>query len=146
MDSNNCPPAQNGAPPPMNGHDWRSHLLPVSRERMVNKIMETLKRHLPYSGQEGLQELKQVAIIFEEKIYSAATSQSDYLRKISLKMLTMESRSQNSLPNASPSNSSSMSRNPQEEDLPIDNLSIDEAEQPPQRQQLQHTTPINEEH
>lgn len=37
--------------------------------------METLKRHLPFSGQEGLQELKQIAIRFEEKIYSAATNQ-----------------------------------------------------------------------
>ena len=52
--------------------------------------METLKRHLPVSGQEGLHELGKIAIRFEEKIYIAATSQSDYLRKISLKMLTLE--------------------------------------------------------
>ena len=37
--------------------------------------METLKRHLPFSGQEGLQELKKIAARFEEKIYTAATSQ-----------------------------------------------------------------------
>jgi len=37
--------------------------------------METLKRHLPVSGQEGVQELKKIAVRFEEKIYSAATSQ-----------------------------------------------------------------------
>ncbi|KAK7858274.1 mediator of rna polymerase ii transcription subunit 15a, partial [Quercus suber] len=55
--------------------------------------METLKRHLPVSGQEGLHELRKIAIRFEEKIYTAATSQSDYLRKISLKMLTMETKS-----------------------------------------------------
>ncbi|KAI5593552.1 hypothetical protein BDE02_03G021300 [Populus trichocarpa] len=48
--------------------------------------MEILKRHLPFSGQEGLQELKKIAVRFEEKVYTAATSQSDYLRKISLKM------------------------------------------------------------
>ena len=52
--------------------------------------METWKRHLPVSGQEGLHELGKIAIMFEEKIYIAATSQSDYLRKLSLKMLTME--------------------------------------------------------
>ncbi|KAL3567309.1 hypothetical protein D5086_029960, partial [Populus alba] len=45
--------------------------------------METLKRHLPFFGQEGLQELKKIA--------------SDYLRKISLKMLTMETKSQNTI-------------------------------------------------
>ncbi|KAF5726959.1 CTV.22 [Tripterygium wilfordii] len=67
--------------------------------------METLKRHLPFSGQEGLQELKKIAIRFEEKIYSAAVSQQDYLRKISLKMLTMENKSQNPLQSNSPSNS-----------------------------------------
>ncbi|KAM7509728.1 hypothetical protein LguiB_008603 [Lonicera macranthoides] len=37
--------------------------------------MDTSKRHLPFSGQEGLQELKKIAVRFEEKIYTAATSQ-----------------------------------------------------------------------
>ncbi|XP_050289938.1 mediator of RNA polymerase II transcription subunit 15a-like [Quercus robur] len=67
--------------------------------------METLKRHHPVSGQEGLHELRKIAIRFEENIYTAATSQSDYLRKISLKMLTMEANSQNPIGNALPSNS-----------------------------------------
>ena len=67
--------------------------------------METLKRHLPVSGQEGLHELGKIAIRFEEKIYIAATSQSDYLRKLSLKLLTMETKSQNPIGNALPSNS-----------------------------------------
>ena len=66
--------------------------------------METLKRHLPVSGEVGLHELRKIAIRFEEKIYTAATSQSDYLRKISLKMLTME-KSQNPIGNVLPSNS-----------------------------------------
>ncbi|KAJ8562808.1 hypothetical protein K7X08_031260 [Anisodus acutangulus] len=74
--------------------NWRTQLLSDSRQRIVNKIMETLKRHLPVSGQEGEQELKKIAVRFEEKIYSAATSQQDYLQKISLKMLTMETKSQ----------------------------------------------------
>ncbi|KAL9233845.1 hypothetical protein vseg_008788 [Gypsophila vaccaria] len=114
MDSNNWRPNQGEAQPPpsADGGDWRSQLQNDSRQKIVNKIMETLKKHLPVSGQEGVQELKQIAIRFEEKIYSAATSQSDYLRKISLKMLTMESKSQNALPNAMPSNSGG--RNPQD--------------------------------
>ena len=37
--------------------------------------METLKRHLPVSGQEGLSELRKIAVRFEEKIFTAATSQ-----------------------------------------------------------------------
>ncbi|XP_059309146.1 uncharacterized protein LOC132060228 isoform X3 [Lycium ferocissimum] len=78
--------------------DWRSQLSPDARQRIVNKIMETLMRHLPVSGQEGVQELKKIAVRFEEKIYTAATSRQDYLRKISIKMLTMEPKSRN--PNA----------------------------------------------
>ncbi|CAK9145924.1 unnamed protein product [Ilex paraguariensis] len=66
--------------------------------------MEILKRPLPFSGQEGLQELKKIAVRFEEKIYTAATSQSDYLRKISLKMLTMEPKPQNPMGNSLQSN------------------------------------------
>ncbi|KAI5593556.1 hypothetical protein BDE02_03G021600 [Populus trichocarpa] len=60
--------------------------------------METLKRHLPFSAQEGLQELKKIAIRLEEKIYTTATNQFDYLRKISLEMLLMEIRSPNAMP------------------------------------------------
>ncbi|KAL7108902.1 hypothetical protein ACP275_06G141600 [Erythranthe tilingii] len=82
----------------LDGSDWRNHLEADSRQRIVNKIMETLKRHIPLTGQEGLQELKNIAVGLEEKIYTAATGQSDYLRKISLKMLTMDSKSQNSTP------------------------------------------------
>ncbi|XP_042951247.1 mediator of RNA polymerase II transcription subunit 15a-like isoform X3 [Carya illinoinensis] len=74
--------------------------------------MDTLKRHLPVSGQEGLHELRKIAIRFEEKIYTAATSQGDYLRKISLKMLTMETKSQNPTTNSLPSNSAGNSNKP----------------------------------
>ncbi|KAK9941164.1 hypothetical protein M0R45_017785 [Rubus argutus] len=52
---------------------------------------DVLKRN-PYYGQVGLQELERIAATFEEKIYNVASSQSDYLRKISLKMLTVETQ------------------------------------------------------
>ncbi|XP_078148002.1 mediator of RNA polymerase II transcription subunit 15a-like isoform X1 [Carex rostrata] len=82
-----------GADP--NAHpDWRSELSEEGRQRIVNKIMETLKRHLPVPVPEGLIELQKIASRFEEKIYNSAFSQSDYLRKISLKMLSMESKAQ----------------------------------------------------
>ncbi|CAA0828631.1 Mediator of RNA polymerase II transcription subunit 15a, partial [Striga hermonthica] len=76
--------------------------------------METLKRHLPFSGQEGQQELEKIAVTFEEKNYTAATSQQDYLRKISLKMLTMETKFQNPKANSLQSNASSNSKAPQD--------------------------------
>ncbi|KAM7508525.1 hypothetical protein LguiA_018978 [Lonicera macranthoides] len=115
MDSNNWRPTQGGEPP-MDTGDWRTQLQADSRHRIVNKIMETLKRHLPFSGQEGLQELKKIAVRFEEKIYTTATSQSDYLRKISLKMLTMGNKS-NPMPNAMQSNSAVNSKNSPDPDL-----------------------------
>ncbi|XVF24723.1 hypothetical protein REPUB_Repub13aG0151800 [Reevesia pubescens] len=100
MDTNNWRPTPPSGEPTMDTSDWRIQLQPDSRQRIVNKIMDTLKRHLPFSGQEGLNELRKIAVTFEEKIFMAANSQSDYLRRISLKMLTMETKSQNTIPNA----------------------------------------------
>ncbi|KAG8087599.1 hypothetical protein GUJ93_ZPchr0010g8937 [Zizania palustris] len=81
------------APVPAGG-DWRSALQPEARSRIVNKIMETLKKHFPASLPGGLNELQKIAVRFEEKTYTAATDQSEYLRKISLKMLSMETKTQ----------------------------------------------------
>ncbi|XP_026412795.1 mediator of RNA polymerase II transcription subunit 15a-like isoform X2 [Papaver somniferum] len=69
----------------MDATDWRTQLQADSRQRIVTKILETLKRHLPISGPEALVELNKIAEKFEKK--------SDYLRKISLKMLAMETKS-----------------------------------------------------
>ncbi|XP_058204905.1 mediator of RNA polymerase II transcription subunit 15a-like [Rhododendron vialii] len=107
MDTNNWRPAPDGGggEPTMDAGDWRSQLQPNSRRRIVNEIMDTLKRHVPFSGQEGLQELKKIAVRFEEKICTSATSQPDYLKKISLKMLTIEMKSRNTMTNSLPLNS-----------------------------------------
>ncbi|KAL3623261.1 Mediator of RNA polymerase II transcription subunit 15a [Castilleja foliolosa] len=78
----------------------------------VWKEMETLKKHLPFSGEE---ELKEIAVRFEEKIFTVATSQQHYLRKISLKMLTMDSKSQNPTANSlQPNAASDNGTNPQD--------------------------------
>ncbi|XP_016207596.1 mediator of RNA polymerase II transcription subunit 15a, partial [Arachis ipaensis] len=74
--------------------------------------MDTLKRHLPVSGQEGLHELRKIAQRFEEKIFTAATSQPDYLRKISLKMLTMETKNPGNMAGNLPSNQGGTSNKP----------------------------------
>ncbi|XP_058004759.1 mediator of RNA polymerase II transcription subunit 15a isoform X1 [Hevea brasiliensis] len=74
----------------MDPNDWRVHWRPDSREGIINKIIETLKRHVLFSGEEGLLELKKIAERFEEKIYVHAIIKSGYERKISFKMLTME--------------------------------------------------------
>ncbi|XP_058780429.1 uncharacterized protein LOC131654042 isoform X2 [Vicia villosa] len=80
----------NGIP---NQGDWRSQLHPGSRQRIVNKIMEGLKKHVPVSGQEGLLELQNIAQMFEDKNFTVATSQSDYLKKIATRMLEFEIKS-----------------------------------------------------
>ncbi|KAH7655609.1 Kix domain of CBP (creb binding protein) [Dioscorea alata] len=83
-------PARNRRPEdqPENG---RFNLRPEVRQRIVNKIVETLRRHfpIPYS------EILHSASRFERKIYTSAMSQQDYLRKISLKMLSVETRVRN---------------------------------------------------
>ncbi|CAI8585020.1 unnamed protein product [Vicia faba] len=81
MDTNNGVPNQG---------DWRGQLHPRSRQRIVNKIMETIKKHLPVSGQEGLPAIHNIAQMFEDKVFTIATSQSDYIKKISMKMLAFE--------------------------------------------------------
>ncbi|KAL3515526.1 hypothetical protein ACH5RR_022428 [Cinchona calisaya] len=72
--------------------DWRAQLLIDPRKRIVSRIAETVGRLLPVSGPD---EIRRIAVTFEEKIYKSATSQSDYLRKISLKMLTLGTKNHN---------------------------------------------------
>ncbi|CAH8382345.1 unnamed protein product [Eruca vesicaria subsp. sativa] len=95
MDNNNWRPSLPNGDPAMDTGDWRDQLPHDSRQKVVNKIMETLKKHLPLSATEGDHELRRIAARFEEKIFSGALNQVDYLRKISMKMLTMETKSQN---------------------------------------------------
>ncbi|CAA2949281.1 mediator of RNA polymerase II transcription subunit 15a-like isoform X2 [Olea europaea subsp. europaea] len=75
--------------------------------------MDTLKRHLLFSGEEGIQEHRKIAVRFEEKTYIAAASQSDYLRRISSGMLKLERESQNHPANSYPFNAASYNKNPQ---------------------------------
>lgn len=37
--------------------------------------METLKKHLPHSGTDGVNELRRIAARFEEKIFNGAVTQ-----------------------------------------------------------------------
>ncbi|XBI86784.1 hypothetical protein VPH35_094677 [Triticum aestivum] len=65
---------------------------PYWREREGR--FETLRKTLPVSVPDELKELQEIARQFEERIYTEATNQSDYVRKISLKMLSMETNRQ----------------------------------------------------
>ncbi|XWS20497.1 hypothetical protein CRYUN_Cryun31cG0105800 [Craigia yunnanensis] len=97
MDTNNSEATTSGEATTVSGElgeQWQLQLQPELRQRIVTKITDTLKRHLPFYGQEGLNELRMIAVRFEEKNYAIATSQSDYLRRISHRMLSMEVQSQ----------------------------------------------------
>ncbi|XVF74807.1 hypothetical protein PTKIN_Ptkin13bG0140700 [Pterospermum kingtungense] len=67
--------------PAMEGGDWRTQLSSDSRQINVNKIFNALNKFLS----EEKDELRKFAVRYEEKIYRAASSQSDYLRRTSLK-------------------------------------------------------------
>ncbi|KAJ0774700.1 putative coactivator CBP, KIX domain superfamily, mediator complex subunit 15, KIX [Helianthus annuus] len=73
--------------PILESGDWRAQLEADSRQIFVNKITETLKRCLPFAGDKELQD---IAVWFEEKTYTVATSQSNYLRELSVKMLAID--------------------------------------------------------
>ncbi|XP_060183713.1 mediator of RNA polymerase II transcription subunit 15a-like isoform X5 [Lycium barbarum] len=91
----------------MDSGDWRT---PQSRQRIVNNIMETLYGRLPISGEEEVEERKKIAVRFEESIYTSASSQQDYLQKLSLKMLPMDT-TQNPITNSLHPNASSSGPN-----------------------------------
>ncbi|XP_076952498.1 mediator of RNA polymerase II transcription subunit 15a-like [Bidens hawaiensis] len=76
----------------MESGDWRSH---PQRQLIMNKILDILKKHLPFSGYERQRELKKIAERVKEEIYTAATNQSEYSRKICFNMLATETRLQN---------------------------------------------------
>ncbi|KAM0830409.1 hypothetical protein ACQ4PT_066232 [Festuca glaucescens] len=107
MDAN-WQPVQGSNPPagvdPNNpaaaGGDWRAQLQPEARSRIAGRILEYMKKHIPVSEPVGLNELQKIAVRFEEKIFATATNQSDYLRKISLKVLSMETKTPHAPGNA----------------------------------------------
>ncbi|XP_076891759.1 mediator of RNA polymerase II transcription subunit 15a-like [Bidens hawaiensis] len=76
----------------MDSGDWRSQM---QRQRIMNKILDIFKKHLPFSGYARQLVLKNIAERVEEEIYTAATNQSEYSRKMCFNMLTIETRLQN---------------------------------------------------
>ncbi|KAK4839333.1 hypothetical protein QYF36_021104 [Acer negundo] len=81
----------------MDGDDSRNQLPLDSRRRIIYRTMDTLKRHLPYSGPEGLNELRKIVVRFEKKMYICASNDSDYLRRISQKMRSLETKKSSDL-------------------------------------------------
>ncbi|KAF8028145.1 hypothetical protein BT93_E0914 [Corymbia citriodora subsp. variegata] len=105
MEGNNNPVANaQGGAPAIEGGDWRQSLTPEIRKRVISSIMENLMKSVPHRGQEGLHERQSIAMQLERKLYTSATSQQDYIKRISLKMLQIERCQQNKGANSLPAN------------------------------------------
>jgi len=78
---------------------WRSQ---AKRQRIVDKINDTLERFMPQTGPDGMAELNKIAVRFEDKVYTNSANQTDYLRKIALKMISLESKASAPLGNYFP--------------------------------------------
>lgn len=60
----------------MDTNNWQNE---ESKKKIVNKIMDSLQRHMPQTGADGMNELRKIALWFEQKIYTVALTQQDYL-------------------------------------------------------------------
>jgi hypothetical protein len=89
MDIYNSEPSVPNNEPAVNTGDWRTQQPQDSRQKNINALLDTLKKIVPHSGKEGIDELMRIAVSLEELIFNSAINQEDYLGKISLKMRTM---------------------------------------------------------
>ncbi|XP_064989663.1 mediator of RNA polymerase II transcription subunit 15a-like isoform X2 [Musa acuminata AAA Group] len=107
-----------------NSADWRVQLDPRARQRVVEQIMEALEMPMLVSEPEDLYGLQKIALEFEEKIYTSAANQDDYVRKISLKMVSIKNKPQHSTSiNPSMSNRTVTNQNSTDPDLSQPNVS-----------------------
>ncbi|XP_020088533.1 mediator of RNA polymerase II transcription subunit 15a-like isoform X2 [Ananas comosus] len=74
--------------------DWRAQVPPSARQSVVDKIGEILLSRLHISEPERCKEIQRIAVRFEEQIFTIATSQSDYLKKVCLKLFSIELKTQ----------------------------------------------------
>ncbi|EFJ16433.1 hypothetical protein SELMODRAFT_421987 [Selaginella moellendorffii] len=121
--------------------DWRSGLCSDARNKIVERIMDTLQKHMPHNLPDGMNELLEIACRFEER--------QDYIRRISVKMLSLEYKSSQNNSNAPPPNPSDASQmvsgtsslmGPQQPGLQQQPQQIQQQhiqQQQPQQQQLQ---------
>ncbi|XP_027938608.1 mediator of RNA polymerase II transcription subunit 15a-like [Vigna unguiculata] len=73
----------------INANDWRASLSKRTRSMIVSAMV---KQCLPFFGSEGLDRLRDHAKRFEEKTFTTATSLSEYLLTISMKLISVETR------------------------------------------------------
>ncbi|XP_010552438.1 PREDICTED: mediator of RNA polymerase II transcription subunit 15a-like isoform X2 [Tarenaya hassleriana] len=99
----------------MEASDWRAKMPPDLRRKVLDTVMDKLKGHLPSSGSRDIDHLRQLAVRFEERTYLAASDQMDYLRKISVKMVTLGSKTQNAQSDNLQPRSSAFTNNPSDQ-------------------------------
>ncbi|KAL6639977.1 hypothetical protein ACP70R_022287 [Stipagrostis hirtigluma subsp. patula] len=72
---------------------WRAQLAVEARQRIVARISENMKKSVQADLTDGLIDLQRVAARLESRAYFVARNLSEYLRRISLRMLSFESES-----------------------------------------------------
>ncbi|KAL5707787.1 hypothetical protein ACHQM5_018648 [Ranunculus cassubicifolius] len=97
--NNNNPmpnPRQLHPPNPVDTDDtrWQTQLKVDFRQRIVSKLLVTSMKHKPICDPAEILVAVKVAVTFEENVYTTAANESDYLHKISLKILSMEVNSE----------------------------------------------------
>ncbi|KAI3945440.1 hypothetical protein MKW92_037173 [Papaver armeniacum] len=71
----------------MDVYDWRTSIPAVNRQKFIDKITQSLTRQLPPQEFDAADSVH-AAAQFEGDLYNSAKSQSDYLIKISKKIVT----------------------------------------------------------
>ncbi|KAJ8433869.1 hypothetical protein Cgig2_032080 [Carnegiea gigantea] len=96
--------------PCMQPSNWRSHIDPRGRQKVIGTIIQTMRRSC--NRPEKLSEIEKIARKFEEKVFAEAMDQQDYLRRISIKMKQLEGRAHVGVTNSSMPCSASSVPNP----------------------------------
>ncbi|GJP36278.1 hypothetical protein CLOM_g20806 [Closterium sp. NIES-68] len=74
---------------PLADPDWRTRLPREKRQILVKRIMESLQK---FTSLRDTGELHRLAELFEQHVFSTASSQDDYVWRISRKMLYLKGR------------------------------------------------------
>ncbi|CAN6697310.1 unnamed protein product [Malus baccata var. baccata] len=76
--------------------NWRTKFPAESREKVVNKVLSTLMKRVPFSEHEKhMSDYKRISVNFEEKVYMVSRDQQEYILRIKSKLEELESSPKN---------------------------------------------------
>ncbi|KAM1064251.1 hypothetical protein ACFX13_028961 [Malus domestica] len=76
--------------------NWRTKFPAESREKVVNKVLSTLMKRVPFSEHEKhMSDYKRISVNFEERVYMVSRDQQEYILRIKSKLEELESSPKN---------------------------------------------------